>query len=66
MRDNYFYKSLFSTLLVYAIILFLLVTFVLITGAIGVFFILATIIVLFMFFYDGFKIIKNWGNIRQH
>lgn len=66
MRDNYFYKSLFSTLLVYTIILFLLVTFVLVTGAIGVFFVLATITVLFIFFYDGFKIIKNRRSIRQH
>lgn len=66
MRDIYFYTSLFSTLLVYAIILFFLVTFVVIIGITGALFILTAIIVLFMFFYDGFKIMKNMGKYTSN
>lgn len=66
MRDICFYKSLFSTFLVYTIIMFFLVTFVVITGVIGALFILSAIIVLFIFFYDGFKIIKNTGKYKSN
>lgn len=66
MRDICFYKSLFSTFLVYTIIMFFLVTFVVITGIIGALFILSAIIVLFIFSYDGFKIIKNTGKYKSN
>ncbi|TLD41721.1 MAG: hypothetical protein JETT_2016 [Candidatus Jettenia ecosi] len=66
MRDIYFYTSLFSTLLIYTTILCFLVTFVVVTGIIGALVILFAIIVLFIFFYDGFKTIKNMGKYTSH
>lgn len=61
MRDTYFYKSLFSTVLVFCGVMASLMVFVVVTGVIGGLFILTTVVFLLIFFYDGLKKTKNLG-----
>ncbi len=66
MRDAYFYKSLFSTIFVFCVITAFLMVFVAVTGVIGGIFILVTVIFLLVYFYDGFKKIKNIGKYTSN
>jgi len=53
MKDGYFYKSLFLTLLVYLVLLSVLVSFVVKAGIFGISFILILIVMLFAYYYHG-------------
>jgi hypothetical protein len=59
MKDSYFYKSLFSTLLVYLVLMTTLIAFVVITGITGIFLIMLGVVLLLAYFYGGFKILLN-------
>lgn len=51
MKDFYFYKSLFVTSIVYLLLLGALVTFIVITGIVGLSVISVLILVLLAYFY---------------
>lgn len=53
MRDGYFYKSLFSTLLIYFILICVLMVFVIKAGIFGIFCILIIAVSLFAYYYKG-------------
>jgi len=55
MRDNYFYKSLFFTLLSLVILVSISVIFIVITGIIGFLLVFLLVIALLVYFYGGFK-----------
>lgn len=59
MRDTYFLKSLFSTLLCYVVLFTTLIIFVSVTGVMGALFILVTGVVFLVYFYGGFKKISD-------
>jgi hypothetical protein len=53
MKDNFFYKSLLSTLFVCLVVMTALIVFVIFTGLRGVFFIVLAIVLLLAYFYGG-------------
>lgn len=55
MIDGLYLKSLFSTLIVYSVIVGSLVIFAAVTGAYGVFLIFLVIVLLICYFYGGFR-----------
>lgn len=59
MKDSYFYKSLFSTLFIYLVLITILISFVAVTGITGVFIIISVIVLLLAYFYGGFKRLLN-------
>lgn len=59
MRDVYFIKSLFFTLLCYIVLYTILIIFVAVTGIMGALFILVTGVVFLVYFYGGFKKISD-------
>lgn len=66
MRDAYFYKSLFSTILVFCGVTFFLMIFTAVTGILGVLFILITVVFLLIYFYNGFKKIAAIGKYKAN
>jgi len=59
MKDSYFYKSLFSTLLIYLILITVLTAFVAVTGIKGVFIIISGVVLLLVYFHGGFKFLQR-------
>lgn len=55
MRDGYFYKSLFSTLIVCFIFMSITLSFVLLTGIVGSLCIMVIILLILIYFYSGFE-----------
>lgn len=62
MRDAYFLRSLLSTLLGYFALVSILTIFTAVTGIIGVSLVVTVVVVLLFYFYDGFKIIADFGD----
>ena len=60
MRDSYFIKSLFSTLLCYLVLSSILMIFVVVTGIVGALFIFMMVVLLLVYFYGGFKKLRIW------
>ncbi|OHB36383.1 MAG: hypothetical protein A2099_06790 [Planctomycetes bacterium GWF2_39_10] len=60
MRDSYFTKSLFSTLLCYLVLSSILMIFVVVTGIVGALFIFMMVVLLLVYFYGGFKKLRIW------
>lgn len=56
MRDSYFYRSLFSTLIVYLILAGALIAFVVIAGLAGFLTIIIVVVALLIYFYKDVRV----------
>lgn len=65
MKDRYFFASLITTMFFYLVLIIAFTVFVIFTGIIGFLFIVVSIVLLLVYFYDGFKKIRNKGGFSR-
>jgi len=65
VKDRYFFASLITTVFLYLVLIITSTVFVIFTGIIGFLFIVVSIVLLLVYFYDGFKKIRNKGGFSR-